>query len=276
MKTQKKRIEELETNVSDAKAMYNDALKNLEKISEEIHKMREERQLCDNENRMHCNNDLRDETTGDNDDVINGSPYMLSHSSEINSFDEYLSFPPKLSTKSSPVRQQKIDNLDCPHLLKDFVPYGGQQQQHHHHQKASLMGFSYGEGAAAARQSSSTDDCSDPNNATDIVSTALKFLLFFCFCLIKLFAHYRQTFHLTLNNGPRYVYQIRKVQVLVIHNIQWLMIVHQPNRHRHRQPVPVKLHVRQFLQPIILAVKNQIEMVKMMKHCLHGFQNRAV
>ena len=36
---------ELELKVSSAKACYNDALKNLEQISEEIHKMREERRL---------------------------------------------------------------------------------------------------------------------------------------------------------------------------------------------------------------------------------------
>ena len=35
----------MELKVSNAKASYNDALKNLEQISEEIHKMREERRL---------------------------------------------------------------------------------------------------------------------------------------------------------------------------------------------------------------------------------------
>lgn len=45
LKDQKKRIVELELKVSSAKASYNDALKNLEQISEEIHKMREERRL---------------------------------------------------------------------------------------------------------------------------------------------------------------------------------------------------------------------------------------
>lgn len=45
LKNQKKRIVELELKVSSAKACYNDALKNLEQISEEIHKMREERRL---------------------------------------------------------------------------------------------------------------------------------------------------------------------------------------------------------------------------------------
>lgn len=152
LKAQKKRIEELERNVAEAKAMYNEALKNLEKISEEIHRMREERRLRgDDEDRSHGHCHPRE--NGDNDDGLDMSAddtaesYEMSHSSEINSFDEYLSFPPKLSTKASPVRQQKIDKLDCPHLLKDFVAYHGHQ--------------------SAARQSSSTD--SDANT-TDIVS----------------------------------------------------------------------------------------------------------
>ena len=46
LKAQKKRIMELENRVRDAKMTYNEALKNLEKISEEIHKMRDERSLC--------------------------------------------------------------------------------------------------------------------------------------------------------------------------------------------------------------------------------------
>lgn len=56
LKEQKKRIVELELKVSNAKASYNDALKNLEQISEEIHKMREERRLS---NEMAENYDVK-------------------------------------------------------------------------------------------------------------------------------------------------------------------------------------------------------------------------
>lgn len=44
-------------------------------------------------------------------------------SSAIYSADEYLEFPPHLSTQSSPIRQRNLDALDCPHLLKGFVGY---------------------------------------------------------------------------------------------------------------------------------------------------------
>lgn len=81
--------------MSDAKMTYNEALKNLERISEEIHKMRKERQAIEME-------------------------YGASNSSQIDSNDEYLDFPAKLSTKSSPVRQQRFPPLDCPHLLRDI------------------------------------------------------------------------------------------------------------------------------------------------------------
>lgn len=43
MKNQKKRIVDLENKVRDAKMTYNEALSNLEQISEDIHRMREER-----------------------------------------------------------------------------------------------------------------------------------------------------------------------------------------------------------------------------------------
>ncbi|XP_055710926.1 SH3 domain-binding protein 5 isoform X2 [Phlebotomus papatasi] len=95
LKSQKQKVNDLEARVSDAKMTYNEALKNLERISEEIHKMRKERQAIEVE-------------------------YGASNSSQIESNDEYLDFPPKLSTKSSPVRQQRFPPLDCPHLLRDI------------------------------------------------------------------------------------------------------------------------------------------------------------
>lgn len=45
LKTQKLRINDLESKVRDSKMTYNEALQNLEKISEEIHKMRDERRF---------------------------------------------------------------------------------------------------------------------------------------------------------------------------------------------------------------------------------------
>lgn len=41
----KLRIIEMESEVQKAKSAYNDALQNLEKISDEIHKLREEQKL---------------------------------------------------------------------------------------------------------------------------------------------------------------------------------------------------------------------------------------
>ncbi|XP_037047589.1 SH3 domain-binding protein 5 isoform X2 [Bradysia coprophila] len=104
LKEQKKRIVELELKVSNAKASYNDALKSLEQISEEIHKMREERRLS---NEMAENYDAND----------------CIENSTSNFTDEYLDFPSKLSTKSSPIRQKNIEKLDCPHLIRDFDSY---------------------------------------------------------------------------------------------------------------------------------------------------------
>ncbi|KAJ6638238.1 SH3 domain-binding protein 5-like, partial [Pseudolycoriella hygida] len=104
LKEQKKRIVELELKVSNAKSSYNDALKNLEQISEEIHKMREERRLS---------NDMVENY--DNDECIENSTSNFT--------DEYLDFPSKLSTKASPIRQKNLEKLDCPHLMRDFVSY---------------------------------------------------------------------------------------------------------------------------------------------------------
>ncbi|XP_059618725.1 SH3 domain-binding protein 5-like isoform X2 [Phlebotomus argentipes] len=95
LKAQKQKVTDLEARVSEAKMTYNEALKNLEQISEEIHKMRKERRSIEME-------------------------FGASNSSQIDSSDEYLDFPAKLSTKSSPVRQQRFAALDCPHLLRDI------------------------------------------------------------------------------------------------------------------------------------------------------------
>lgn len=57
MKSLKTRIIEMETEVQQAKAAYNEALQNLEKISDEIHKLREDRKLSG----------FHDEVRGDDD-----------------------------------------------------------------------------------------------------------------------------------------------------------------------------------------------------------------
>lgn len=109
LKSQKERINGLECKVAEAKMSYNEALKNLEQISEEIHKMRQEK--------MNFNLNLSYQQSN-----ISPPSSVCGYNfpSQIDSCDEYLDFPPKLSTKSSPIRQKKVDLLDCPHLLRDF------------------------------------------------------------------------------------------------------------------------------------------------------------
>ncbi|GAB0094561.1 uncharacterized protein DMENIID0001_098780 [Sergentomyia squamirostris] len=86
LKMQKQRINDLEVKVSEAKMTYNEALKNLEMISEEIHKMRKERQS------LECG-------------ISSGS------CSQIDSMDEYLDFPSRIPTKLSPATI-KVDNIN--------------------------------------------------------------------------------------------------------------------------------------------------------------------
>ena len=102
LKEQKQKVCELESKVSEAKLSYNEALKNLERISEEIHRMRKQKRV----------NSI--------DDDISSSSSNLNNEPKVDIGDEYLEFPPKLSMKASPIRQKKLDKHDCPHLLKDF------------------------------------------------------------------------------------------------------------------------------------------------------------
>lgn len=111
LKTQKERINSLESRVAEAKMSYNDALKNLEQISEEIHKMRQERRKL-----MQIEQKAAAERNAHQDVVDSTSTFPYP----IESCDEYLDIPPKLSTKSSPIRQKYPDQHDCPHLLQDF------------------------------------------------------------------------------------------------------------------------------------------------------------
>lgn len=124
--------------MAEAKATYNEALKNLEQISEEIHRMRKERESSaryhengGSHNRGECdggNAHSHSAAEGGIDDSVGGG-YRADltdvinrlDSSDINSTDEYLDFPSQMTIKSSPIRQKKIDKLDCPHLYRDFT-----------------------------------------------------------------------------------------------------------------------------------------------------------
>uniref|UniRef100_A0A182QUL9 SH3 domain-binding protein 5 n=1 Tax=Anopheles farauti TaxID=69004 RepID=A0A182QUL9_9DIPT len=122
---QKQKVVELETKVAESKLRYNEALSNLERISEEIHRQRKARA-----------NSLDEDGGGSGGSssssaVVAGRggkmlamhlPFSQSPSAaRIDSNDEYLEFPAKLSIKASPIKQKYLDKLDCPHLLKDFA-----------------------------------------------------------------------------------------------------------------------------------------------------------
>lgn len=116
LKEQKAKITSTETKVADAKMSYNEALKNLEQISEEIHRMRNERRA----------NSIEDDSNSTSSRETNTLSQVFPQ--HIDSSDEYLDFPPKLSLKASPIRKKKLDDHECPHLLKDFSYIGGKTQ----------------------------------------------------------------------------------------------------------------------------------------------------
>lgn len=119
MKAQKEKINSLESRVGDAKMTYNDALKNLEQISEEIHRQRQQKQK-DLMNYESMIKQVEVETASSNySSPLEGGSYS-KFSCDIDTSDEYLEMPDKLSTNSSPVRQRHADEHDCPHLLHDF------------------------------------------------------------------------------------------------------------------------------------------------------------
>lgn len=120
LKAQKSKILEMESKILNAKMTYNEALKNLEDISEEIHRLREETRIKLEGYDM---NKETKELPCKPVVVAKDSPVKSDskrNSSQINSTDEYLEFPSKLSLKSSPIKQQNLDKHDCPHLLRDF------------------------------------------------------------------------------------------------------------------------------------------------------------
>lgn len=120
MKAQKEKINDLENRVAEAKMTYNEALKNLEQISEEIHRQRQQKQ----QNLMNYETMLKqvevDNASSSNYSSPMGSGSYTQFPCDIDTSDEYLEMPDKLSTNSSPVRQRHPDEHECPHLLHDF------------------------------------------------------------------------------------------------------------------------------------------------------------
>uniref|UniRef100_A0A182PPD0 SH3 domain-binding protein 5 n=1 Tax=Anopheles epiroticus TaxID=199890 RepID=A0A182PPD0_9DIPT len=133
---QKQKVVELETKVAESKLRYNEALSNLERISEEIHRQRQARaNSLDEDGGGGCD---RSSTSSAVPPVPSGRPpaaqmlatmhlpfsqpqALAGGGARIDSADEYLEFPAKLSVRASPIKQKYLDKLDCPHLLKDFA-----------------------------------------------------------------------------------------------------------------------------------------------------------
>ncbi|XP_018792328.1 PREDICTED: SH3 domain-binding protein 5-like isoform X2 [Bactrocera latifrons] len=109
LKAQKQKINELESRVTEAKMTYNEALKNLEQISEDIHRQRQvQRDLL--------NDTLLPQLCA----ATTTQSYQHFPREELDAAEEYLQLPAKLSTQSSPVHQRRYDEHECPHLLQDF------------------------------------------------------------------------------------------------------------------------------------------------------------
>uniref|UniRef100_A0A1B0AXP5 SH3 domain-binding protein 5 n=1 Tax=Glossina palpalis gambiensis TaxID=67801 RepID=A0A1B0AXP5_9MUSC len=124
LKTQKNKINDLEHKVTEAKMSYNEALKNLERISEEIHHQRQQQQERKQQQQLlqgKQTNLLSNESNLDTLNKTAGTGLSFPNfPCDIDSADEYLEMPDKLSTNSSPIRQRQPDPHDCPHLLRDF------------------------------------------------------------------------------------------------------------------------------------------------------------
>uniref|UniRef100_A0A182SKW9 Uncharacterized protein n=1 Tax=Anopheles maculatus TaxID=74869 RepID=A0A182SKW9_9DIPT len=122
---QKQKVVELETKVAESKLRYNEALSNLERISEEIHRQRKARANSLDEDGGGSGSSSSSAVTGRGGNKMLATmhlPFSKSPSAaRIDSNDEYLEFPAKLSIKASPIKQKYLDKLDCPHLLKDFA-----------------------------------------------------------------------------------------------------------------------------------------------------------
>lgn len=93
LEVQKSKVQCLETQVCNAKLTYADALRNLEQISDEIHRTR---------NKTHRNLSKIQEPALDTSETI-GSFQNVPYQEEEEE-EEYLSLPPTLSTTTSPIR----------------------------------------------------------------------------------------------------------------------------------------------------------------------------
>ncbi|XP_012161136.1 SH3 domain-binding protein 5-like isoform X2 [Ceratitis capitata] len=115
LKAQKQKINELESKVTEAKMTYNEALKNLEQISEDIHRQRQVQRDLLNDTLLPelC---VANKTTA----AIVQKYQNLPCDELDDAAEEYLQLPAKLSTQSSPVHQRRFDEHECPHLLQDF------------------------------------------------------------------------------------------------------------------------------------------------------------
>ncbi|XP_050099458.1 uncharacterized protein LOC126579850 isoform X1 [Anopheles aquasalis] len=132
---QKQKVVELESKVAASKLRYNEALSNLELISEEIHRQRKARRAnsTDDDGAGSCSSGssatahrtkllaMHLPAFGVCPSGAAGSASAVPPTARIECSDEYLEFPAKLTVKASPVKQRYLDKLDCPHLLKDFA-----------------------------------------------------------------------------------------------------------------------------------------------------------
>ncbi|KAH8293370.1 hypothetical protein KR044_011132 [Drosophila immigrans] len=116
LKAQKLRVNDLEAKVSAAKLTYNEALKNLEQISEDIHRQRQQRNNLLNYEAMLRQVDAVDALTAA---ATTGIDQQLITDREREQ-EEYLSMPERLGSGCSSPRQRHADAHDCPHLLHDF------------------------------------------------------------------------------------------------------------------------------------------------------------
>ncbi|XP_017063821.1 SH3 domain-binding protein 5 isoform X2 [Drosophila eugracilis] len=110
LKAQKTRVNELEAKVSAAKLTYNEALKNLEQISEDIHRQRQQRNNLLNYEAMLRQVDAVDTLTAGLARSVSGAGAVGSEQDlgEEASEEEYLRMP------------ERLGHHECPQLLTDF------------------------------------------------------------------------------------------------------------------------------------------------------------
>lgn len=104
--------------MSAAKLTYNEALKNLEQISEDIHRQRQQRNNLLNYEAM-----LRQVDAIDSQQQSQQQQQLQSESEQLQldePEEEYLRMPDRLGSGASSPRQRHADPHDCPHLLHDF------------------------------------------------------------------------------------------------------------------------------------------------------------